>query len=215
LARAFRRQVLQMDIWQLIARDHAYLAQLITEVRHAIGDGPTRDCDEVLNGFIDELAAHAEALEASLYAPLRQLDRTRQLAENLHREHKQFIGQLDDLARSRLGRSVHRSGIAPDITLIGQHLRHYTRELIPAARELLSSSQVEDAVHAFIRSKIKTLRARQHRRSSHLTAREGLFISLTCVTSVALGYLAGRAASAKRPRRWDLPLIKRASDCCD
>lgn len=55
-----------MDVWQLIAHDHAYLAHFIKEIRYASSAMPTSDSDEVLIGLVDELAAHAEALEASL-----------------------------------------------------------------------------------------------------------------------------------------------------
>jgi len=186
-----------MDVWQLIAHDHAYLAHLIKEVRYGFGSTPTSDQEEVLSGLIDELAAHAEALEASLYAPLRQLDRTRQLAEDLHHEHRQFIRQLDALARSRLSSIALLSGAALDVALIGQHLRRYTQELIPAARELLSPAQVDDAAHAFVRAKMRTLRARQHHRSSRLTLSKIALTCVACAAAAGLGFLAGRSASAK------------------
>ena len=151
-------------------------------------------------GLIDELAAHAEALEASLYAPLRQLDRTRQLAEDLHHEHGQFIRQLDTFARSRQSSSARRSGMGLDVALIGQHLRRYTQELIPAARELLSQAQVDDAAHAFVRAKMRTLRARRHRRSDRLALSKVALTCVACATTAGLGYLAGRSASAKGAR---------------
>lgn len=187
-----------MDVWQLIAHDHAYLAHLITEVRHAFGPNPAHDRGEILSGLIDELAAHAEALEASLYGPLRQLDRTRQLVEDLHHEHRQFIEQLDNLAWSRLSDRPRHSGITLDVAMIGQHLRRYTQELIPAAREVLTSAQVDAAAHAFVRAKMRTLQSRQHRRFIRPSAREITFLSVACATVASLSYFAGRAASIKR-----------------
>jgi Hemerythrin HHE cation binding domain len=184
----------RMTVWQLIAHDHAFLAHLIAEIRSA-GDVPNRDREAVLGGLIDELAAHAEALEASLYAPLRALDRTRQLAEDLHREHARFIRQLDALARLRRGDGGRG---ALDVALIGQHVRRYTQELIPAARELLSPAQVDAAAHAFLRAKMRALRARQLRGSGRLTVGKIARTCAVCVAAAGLGYLAGRSASARR-----------------
>jgi hypothetical protein len=186
-----------MDVWQLIARDHAYLAHLIKEVRYGFSATPPTDQEEVLSGLIDELAAHAEALEASLYAPLRQLDRTRQLAEDLHHEHGQFIRQLNALASSRQSSIVRQSGLALDVALIGQHLRRYTQELIPAARELLSPAQVDDAAHAFIRAKMRSLRARLHRRSGKLTLYMVALTCMACAAAAVLGYFAGGHSSER------------------
>ena len=186
-----------MDVWQLIAHDHAYLAHLITEIRHAFGATPTRDREEILLGLIDELAAHAEGLEASLYAPLRERGRTRRLAEELHHEHARFIGQLDALARSRArGATRPRRGTALDIALIGQHLGRYTRELIPAARELLSPEQVDAAAHAFVRAKMRTLRSRQGRRLGPPGVTALARIGALCALAAGIGYLAGRSTAS-------------------
>jgi hypothetical protein len=87
--------------------------------------------------------------------------------------------------------------MALDVTLIGQHLRRYTQELIPAARELLSPAQVDDAAHAFVRAKMRTLRARQHRRSDRLTLSKVALTCIACATAAGLGYLAGRSVAAK------------------
>ena len=186
-----------MDVWQLIAHDHAYLSHLIKESRFAFDTTLLHDREEALSGLIDELAAHTEALEASLYAPLRQLDRTRQLAEDLHHEHRQFISQLDTLARSRRSSVVRQSKMDLDVALIGQHLRRYTQELIPAARELLSPAQVDDAAHAFVRAKMRTLRARLHHRSDRFALNIVVLTGVVCATAASLGYLAGRSGSAK------------------
>ncbi|GJE10166.1 hypothetical protein FOHLNKBM_1199 [Methylobacterium longum] len=64
----------RMNVWQLIAHDRAYLAHLIAESRYTFGGSAIDDREEVLGGLIDELAARAEALEATLYAPLRHLE---------------------------------------------------------------------------------------------------------------------------------------------
>jgi hypothetical protein len=186
-----------MNVWQLIAHDHAYLAHLIAESRYTFGGSAIHDREEVLGGLIDELAAHAEALEASLYAPLRHMDRTRQLAEDLHHEHAQFIGQLDALARSRRGGIVSQPGMVLDVALIGQHLRRYTQELIPAARELLTSAQVDAAAHAFVRVKMRTLKSRHGRGSGKLTVGRIARASAVCAAAAGIGYLAGRSNSAK------------------
>ena len=184
-----------MNVWQLIAHDHAYLVHLISECRHTFGAAPIYDREDVLCGLIDEVAAHAEALEASLYAPLRHLDRTRQTAEDLHHEHAQFIRQLDALANSRRGGGVWQSDVALDVALIGQHLRRYIRELIPAARELLSPAQVDDAAHAFVRAKMRALRARHYSRSGKLTLGRVAWACALCTAAAGIGYLAGRSTS--------------------
>ncbi|MGT2479413.1 hypothetical protein ACU4GR_12255 [Methylobacterium oryzae CBMB20] len=75
-------------------------------------------------------------------------------------------------------------------------MRRYTQELIPAARELLSPAQVDAAAHAFLRAKMRALRARQHRGSGRLTVGRIARTCAVCVAAAGLGYFAGRSASA-------------------
>ena len=129
-----------MDVWQLIDRDHDNIAQLIHDIPNALnGVGVIRSRERLLGDLIDQLETHAEAIDASLYAPLSRDPATRKLIEEMHSEHRAFMPQLAGLARYRQKHSAGWLDVFGDATfLVDQHLHRHNHELIPAARKLLS-----------------------------------------------------------------------------
>ncbi|ACL61649.1 conserved hypothetical protein [Methylobacterium nodulans ORS 2060] len=150
-----------MNVWQLIARDHANIAELIREIPNALnGPGVIRSRERLLADLIDELRAHSEAVEASLFEPLSAHGRAGELIDDLRHEHGQVMRQLSQLS------SHHRKGSEgwlntfEDATyLVDQHLYRHRHDLLPMAREALPSEEVRTATTAFVRAKVRALQA--------------------------------------------------------
>ncbi len=178
-----------MDIWQLIERDHDNITQLIHDIPNALnGRGVIRSRERLLGDLIDQLETHAEAIDASLYAPLSRDPGTRQLIEEMHGEHRAFMPQLAGLARYRQKQSAGWLDAFGDATfLVDQHLHRHKHELIPAARRLLGREEIAHATRMFIRAKTKVLKARQGGVLSKMALSD---VVVTATVSAAVGGLA-------------------------
>ncbi|ACL61572.1 hemerythrin domain-containing protein [Methylobacterium nodulans] len=184
-----------MDVWQLIARDHANITDLIREIPYALnGPGVVRSREQLLADLIDELDAHAEAIDASLLEPLSAHNRASGLISDLRREDHQVMQQLDQLAAYRGKGSQGWLNTFEDVTyLVDQHLSRHTNELLPLAREVLSSEQVQNATSTFIRAKMRALQSGTRSRPQ-TAAGGGLFGAVAVLAAVALGLIALRSA---------------------
>ncbi|AWN43372.1 hemerythrin domain-containing protein [Methylobacterium durans] len=213
-----------MDLWRFIERDHENISQLIRDIPYALnGPGVVRSRERLLSDLIGELEAHSKALEASLYAPLRQHEKTAKLVTDLHREHGAFMKQLGALAKYRRKGSEGWLNAFEDATfLVDQHLHRHAHELVPPARALLSSEEIEAATRAYVRAKVKVLKARRGV-LGRLGAEEVALIATVGAVAAGLGFLAwrtgllrgvdlpglgirgagrqGHAASARNPQR--------------
>ncbi|GEP07632.1 hemerythrin domain-containing protein [Methylobacterium oxalidis] len=197
-----------MDLWQLIARDHENIAHLIHETPYALNSpGVVRSRERLLAELIDELGAHAAALDASLYAPLSRDDGTRHIIEELRREHREFMQQLGNLAQYALKNSVGWLNMFEDATtLVDQHLYRQKQELLPAVRELVGPEEVRNATRRYVRAKLRALQARR-RALGGLVSSEIAFTATICAAAVGLGLLAWRRGwlsglgSDQRPTR--------------
>lgn len=180
-----------MDLWQLIARDHEKIAQLIRDIPYALnGSGVIRSRERLLGDLMDELEAHAVALEAALYAPLRSSEKTAGLVDALRGEHRTFMKRLGALTRFRLtGTTGWLDGFEDATFLVDQHLHRHTHELLPAARAL-SSEEIEAARHAFVRAKIKALRAQRRGAFAKLGSSEWMLTATVGAAAAGLAYLA-------------------------
>lgn len=152
-----------MDLWQLIERDHENISQLIRDIPYALnGPAVVRSRERMVDNLMDELEAHYEALDYSLYARLRRHEQTAQLVKDLQREPATFMKRLGALAKHRRKGSQGWLNDFEDATLlVDQYLDRHTRALVPHAHALLSSDELEGAKRAFVRSKVKTLKARR------------------------------------------------------
>ncbi|MEG9503155.1 MAG: hemerythrin domain-containing protein [Methylorubrum extorquens] len=183
-----------MDLWQLIARDHENISRLIRDIPYALnGPAVVRSRERMIENLMDELEAHSEALDASLYAHLRRREQTAQLVQDLQREPSTFMKQLGALARHRRkGSQGWLNGFEDASLLVDQYLDRHTRELLPHARELLSSDELEAAKRAFVRSKVKTLKARRGL-LGRVGTEEVWLIATVGAIAAGLGFLAWRS----------------------
>jgi len=183
-----------MDVWQLIARDHENIGQLIHKAPFTLnGPGVVRNRERLLADLMDQLDAHGAALDASLYAPLRQESRTQRLIEELRRERQVFMKQLASLAQYRRRSSAGWLDTFEDTTaLVDQYFHRHNHELIPLARGLLSPEEARNAMRVFIRAKLGALKARR-RSSGRLVSGELALTATISASAVGLGLLAWRA----------------------
>ena len=177
-----------MDVWQLIARDHANITQLIHETPNALNSpGVVRSRERLLGDLIDELETHAAAVDASLHAPLSREAATRPLVGELRHEHQEFMQELHSLDQIYLKNSVGWLNRFEDTTtLVDQPLYRHSRELIPAARDLLGPEEVRNATRMYARAKVRYFDGRKHQ-FEHLAAR----IAAEVLRSNGLSYVEG------------------------
>lgn len=201
-----------MDIWRLIDRDHSNIAQLIREIPNALnGPGVVRSRERLLSDLLDELHAHAVAIDAGLLAPLGRRPEARALVEELRREHEAVMGDLDRLARSRRRPASGWLNTFEDVTYgVDRHLHRHGDELVPLARRLLSEPELREAATAFVRARSRVLRgagrgADASARSGDLVvaAAAGLAIAGAALLAWRSGLLGGASArvSGRAPMR--------------
>ncbi len=193
-----------MDVWQLIDRDHANIAQLIREIPYASnGRGVVRSRERMLHDLMDVLELHAVGVGASLFEPLSRDSQTRGLIAELRQGHSVFSRQLRDLSRSRRAPAQGWLNAFEDVTfLVDQHLHRHVHELIPAARRLLSPDEVSQATRAFIRAKTQALQTQRRGSVGGILSSEVSLIATVAAVATGLGYLAwrgGRFGGAGRP----------------
>ena len=188
-----------MDVWQLVARDHQNIGQLIHEAPFALnGHGVVRNRERLLVDLMDQLEAHGTALNASLHGPLREENQTQKLIEELHRERQVFMKRLASLTRYRRRSSEGWLDTFEDTTtLVDQHFHRYNHEFIPLARELLSPEETQNAMRVFIRAKMGALQSRR-RSSFRLVSGELALTATIGAAAVSLGLLAWRAGFLSR-----------------
>jgi hypothetical protein len=182
-----------VDLWQLIERDHENISQLIRDIPYGLnGPAVVRSRERMVDNLMDELEAHSEALDYSLYAHLRRHEQTAQLVKDLQREPATFMKQLGALAKHRRKGSQGWLNDFEDATLlVDQYLDRHTRALVPHAHALLSSGELEGAKRAFVRSKVKTLKARRGVLGRMRTEQAWLIATVGAIAA-CLGFLAWR-----------------------
>ncbi|WP_407527008.1 hemerythrin domain-containing protein [Methylobacterium oryzisoli] len=197
-----------MDIWQLTTRDHTNITALLREIPYALnGPGVVRSRERLLADLIDEVNAHAEAVEASLSGPLSAHGEAGALLDTLHREHRQIAQQLDDLAARRGRNTEGWLSTFEDVTyLLDQHLHRHGNELFPLARRVLSPDEVQAATRTFVRAKMQVLRAGTGGPLRQVAA-GGVFgaiaVGLAAAAVGAIVWRSGllRSSAASRPAR--------------
>jgi len=179
-----------MDLWQLIANDHANIANLCGEIPRAVPNGGIRSRERLFSELDGELRRHIEAEEESLYDALEDHDRSSHLVAELENEHEEIERQLNELAHfpDKGGRDwmLRFRDLA---ALVEQHFHREEHELLPIARSVLGEEEVRELRHEFVEEKIEALRER-HRWWD--VPSSGLL----------LGALAGAAAGALAFAAW-------------
>ncbi|MBB4039885.1 hemerythrin-like domain-containing protein [Microvirga flocculans] len=150
-----------MDLWQLIANDHANIADLCGEIPRAFPDGGVRSRERLFSDLDTELRRHLEAEEESLYDALEDHDRAEHLVAELEHEHEEIERWLGELARMRDKGSPEWTQRFRDLdALIEGHFHREEQELLPLARELLGEEEVRELRHEYVEENIEALRAR-------------------------------------------------------
>jgi hemerythrin-like domain-containing protein len=179
-----------MDLWQMIANDHANIADLCGEIPRAFPDGGVRSRERLFSELDTELRRHLEAEEESLYDALEDHDRAERLVAELEREHEEIERRLGELARVRdKGSQDWTQGFRDLSALIEGHFHREDQELLPLAREILDEEEVRELRHEYVEENIEALRAR---RSGWNVPSSGLL----------LGALVGAAAGALAFAAW-------------
>lgn len=152
-----------MDLWQLIANDHANIADLCGDIPRAMSGDGVRSRERLFDQLHSELRRHMEAEEESLYDALEGYDRTEDLIAELEHEHEEIEIQLEHLARSRDKGSREWTLRFRDLAaLVEQHFHREEHELLPAARATLDQATILDLRHDYAEEKIEELRAARH-----------------------------------------------------
>jgi hemerythrin-like domain-containing protein len=150
-----------MDLWQMIANDHANVADLCGEIPRAFPDG-VRSRERLFSELNTELRRHLEAEEESLYDALEDHDRAERLVAELEREHEEIERRLSELAQVRDKGSQDWTRRFRDLSaLIEGHFHREDQELLPLAREILDEEEARELRHEYVEENIEALRARQ------------------------------------------------------
>jgi hemerythrin-like domain-containing protein len=179
-----------MDLWQLIANDHANIADLCGEIPRAFPDGGVRSRERLFSELDTELRRHLEAEEESLYDALEDHDSAEHLVAELEHEHDEIERRLGELARVRDKGSQDWTQRFRDLAaLIEGHFHREEYELLPLAREILDDGEIQELCHEYVEENIEALRARH---GSWDVPSSGLL----------LGALVGAAAGALAFAAW-------------
>ncbi|AWN45082.1 hemerythrin domain-containing protein [Methylobacterium terrae] len=198
-----------MDIWRLIERDHANIAQLIREIPNALnGPGVVRSRERLLSDLLDELHAHAVSVDAGLLTLLDRYAEARALVEGLRREHEEVMGDLDRLARTRRPASGWLNTFE-DVTYgVDRHLHRHWHELVPLARRVLSEQEIREAATAFVRARSRVLRTAGRGSGASggsgdlvVAAVAGLAIAGAGLLAWRSGLLGGASVPSRTPTR--------------
>jgi hypothetical protein len=150
-----------MDLWQMIANDHANIADLCGEIPRAFPDGGVRSRERLFSELDTELRRHLEAEEESLYDALEDHDRAEHLVAELEHEHEEIGRRLGELARVRdKGTQEWTKKFRDLAALIEGHFHREEQELLPLAREILGEEEVRELRHEYVEENIEALRAR-------------------------------------------------------
>jgi hypothetical protein len=186
-----------MDLWQLIANDHANIADLCGEIPRAFPDGGVRSRERLFSELDTELRRHLEAEEESLYDALEDHDRAEHLVAELEHEHEEIERRLGELARMRDKGSQDWTQRFRDLAgLIEGHFHREEHELLPLAREILDEEEVRELRHEYVEENIEALRARH---SGWDVPSSGLLLgALVGAAAGALAFAAWRGGAFSR-----------------
>ncbi|MBM0207180.1 hemerythrin domain-containing protein [Micromonospora sp. STR1s_5] len=151
-----------MTLWKLLRNDHAN----ITAVGHAVlrtpASGGGRNRHRLVAELSDEIEAHFEAEEDTLFEALEDDQEVRDLVSSLKAEHKQIEDDLARLAEARNNDGVSWTSRFADFTYrLDRHFHREEHELFPEAEALLSIEETDETLRRFIEEKGDELRARR------------------------------------------------------
>lgn len=152
-----------MDIYALIHNDHESATRIIEQI-NALPD--TRHSERLIlfRHLKEDLLAHNDAEDASLYEALRQHDATLPLARDSSLEHDNLVALLDNLDSRQLSPAAWRNRFARMQQAFFHHIREEESSVFAAARRILNPATATRLTETMQR--IKFLRRELLRKAS-------------------------------------------------
>jgi hemerythrin-like domain-containing protein len=186
-----------MDIWTLIRNDHQNITALGYTILRALDRGVVRNRERLVSELADELEAHFEAEEDSVYEALAGKEGVADLLASLQEEQERIEEEIGRLASSKRKNTADWTSRFEDFTyLVDTHFHREEHELIPRAQELLTGDAIAGLAHAYIEEKAEEIRERRPR---------SRIVPAAIWAGAALAAVAGLAVAAERTgylRRW-------------
>lgn len=145
-----------MDIWQLIINDHRNIAAQFEQVLGAIGSG-ARSRDPLFDQLKLDLDRHTKAEEDVLYPALKRHDETRRYVDEALREHQEAKRMLTELATGDKDSAEWTARLRKLQQAIQHHVDEEEKQIIPAARNVITGNEASELRHAIERDMIATL----------------------------------------------------------
>jgi hypothetical protein len=188
-----------MDLWQMVASDHANIEELCREVLRATGSGPNSR-SELFADLQDEMERHIAAQQSVIYPALSQHERTASYVADLESKQDEILRQLDELA-ARPDKDSH--DWAADFKDLTGSIRHaFTLEengVMIVARGVFSPSELKSLQRDYERERIASYEARRwHMPQAMMPSRYGL------PTGTVFGVLAGMMAVGAGALLWSM-----------
>ncbi|HZA93315.1 MAG TPA: hemerythrin domain-containing protein [Gemmatimonadales bacterium] len=188
-----------MDLWQMVASDHANIEELCREVLKATGTGPNSR-SELFDDLQDELERHIAAQQNVLYPALSHHERTASYVADLERKQDEILRQADELA-ARPDKNSH--DWAMDFKDLTGSIRHaFTLEengVMIVARGVFSPSELKSLQRDYERERIASYESsRWHMPQAMMPSRYGL------PTGTVFGMLAGVMAVGAGALLWSM-----------
>ena len=132
-----------MDIFELLKQDHEKVAGIFEQLEPTT-ERAEKSREELFARLKTELDLHAYLEETILYPPLKQIEKTREIALEAVEEHrvvKQFLKELDAMP-------VTSEQWTAKLTVLKENVEHHVEEeegeMFKQARAALTREQIED-----------------------------------------------------------------------
>lgn len=188
-----------MDLWQMVASDHANIEELCREVLKATGTGPNSR-SELFDDFQDELERHIAAQQGVLYPALSHHEPTAGYVADLELEQDEILRQVEELA-ARPDKNSHDWAV--DFKDLTGSIRHaFALEengVMIVARGVLSPGELKSLQRDYERERIASYESsRWHMPQAMMPSRYGL------PTGTVFGVLAGVMAVGAGALLWSM-----------
>lgn len=141
-----------MNIFDIVARDHENLRQMVADVRRN-RSGNSRDVSRMFDELSRELLVHHEAEQRVLFihlAKLESLDREALHAVEEHGEHKKLLEMMDDMPSFGTSWWDAFDSLAHDVL---HHLDEEENDIFPLAERNLQQETIEELARTYAATK--------------------------------------------------------------
>lgn len=137
-----------MDIFELLKQDHEKVAGIFEQLEPTT-ERAEKSREELFARLKTELDLHAYLEETILYPPLKQIEKTREIALEAVEEHrvvKQFLKELDAMP-------VTSEQWTAKLTVLKENVEHHVeeeeKEMFKQARAALTREQIDNLTARF------------------------------------------------------------------